>query len=419
MCHMERGFPLHVAFLSVHSAPENKTAKFGIFNLPKPVMKSFSFTVAILFYTTARLCAQDHDLFNLYGTKLVNDSPFLVSTAMPPEAKKTSSLWQLQQLLQEKESGKMVLHHTKKGNTVELFFFPGTSDKKALVVGGLHGSELPSIEVAYQLIKQLSAGEKPYYNVVVIPSLFPDNAQAAKEDKGDRILHNSGRYTDETTADPNRQMPLPGQAFAPENPVDAMGRAIEAENQALLQLIQTYQPGRFLSVHSIKDRSKAGVFADPRTDCTGQALGFETDEALALLMARQIEASGSACPGNDTEAAPTAIYYLDPPIAQPGFKQVRNYELSNSKGRSRGISMGTWCSTAVCDSETEKSRPAIRTFTMEFPGNLLPLEYKTTEEQQKAAKAIEAYAASVHLYFLQPFFVEDDEPTTNARFAAN
>ena len=382
-------------------------------------MKSFLFTVAIFFFATARLCAQDRDLFHLYGTKLVNDSPYLAAAALPQEEKKTSSLGQLQQLLQNKEAGKMVLHQTKKGNAVELYFFPGTSDKNALVVGGLHGSELPSIEVAQKLIAQLSAGEKPYYNVVVVPSLFPDNAQAAREDKGDRVVHNSGRYTDESTADPNRQMPLPGKAFARENPVDAMGRGIEDENQILLQLIQTYKPGRFLSIHSIKDRSKAGVFADPRTDCAGYALGFETDEALALLMARQIKALGSGCPGNDTEEAATAIYYLDPPIAQPGFKQVRNYELSNNKGRGRGISIGTWCSTAVCDAESEKNRPAIRTFTMEFPGNLLPLEYKTTEEQQKAAKAIEAYAASVHLYFLQAFFVEENEAAANARFASN
>lgn len=380
-------------------------------------MKSFFLTATTVLWVATSLFAQEKDLFDLFGTKVVNDSAFIMTAAEP--GKKRSPVSQLVLLLQNKEAGKLTLCLTKEGNTVEAYFFPGRSDKKAVIVGGMHGSELPSIEVAHTLIKNLSAGEKPYYNVVVIPSLFPDNAETAREDKGDRVVHNTGRYTNEKTADPNRQMPLPGKAFTSDHPFDALDREIEEENQVLLTLIQHYRPDRLLSIHSIKDRNKAGVFADPRTDCMGNALGFETDQALALLMAQHIEANGGTCPGNNLGTEPSAVYYLDPPVVQAGFKQVRNYEASTLKGRGRGISMGTWCSTAVCDGTATEIRAAIRTFTLEFPGNLLPSEYANADEQQKTAKMIGFYAASVQHYFLQSFFSEEEGPERNLRFASN
>jgi hypothetical protein len=381
-------------------------------------MKRLYLTVLTLFFILISASAQEHDLFYLYGTKLVNDSTHVMLRTASFETQQLG-FFRLQQLLQNKEAGKMTLHQTRKGNAVALHFFPGISDKNALIIGGMHGSELSSIKVAETLIHKLSAGERPYYNVIVIPSLFPDNAQMAREEKGDRIQQNTGRYTTEATADPNRQMPLPGRPFNPEQPFDALGREIEEENQAILRLIQHYKPDRILSIHGIKDRSKAGVFADPRTDCRGNALGFETDKALALLMAQQIQAFGGACPGNNLQEGPTAVYYLDPPVAEAGQQQLRNYQMSNLQGRGRGISMGTWCSTAVCDSDAGRSRPAIRTFTMEFPGNFVPSEYKTTEEQQKAARMIDVYAAAIQQYFLQSFFVEENDNDTGIRFASN
>src|SRR3954467_15304222 len=36
---------------------------------------------------------------------------------------------------------------SKQGRPIRAFYFPGTSDKKAVVIGGVHGSELSSIDV--------------------------------------------------------------------------------------------------------------------------------------------------------------------------------------------------------------------------------------------------------------------------------
>lgn len=51
------------------------------------------------------------------------------------------------------------LLYTAQQTPVEYWYFPGTSEKKALVLGGLHGSELSAIEVANQLVKELAEGK--------------------------------------------------------------------------------------------------------------------------------------------------------------------------------------------------------------------------------------------------------------------
>jgi hypothetical protein len=378
-------------------------------------MRTFNLTVVFLSCFVLSLHSQEKALFTLYGTQLVNDSANVVLSVNPALFRPVAAV---DGYLQKKEAASLVLHTTLKGRSVEAFFFPGRSDKKALVIAGMHGSELSSIEIAQTLLRRLSTGEKPFYNVVIVPSLFPDNAQEALAAKKDRLRDNTGRYTNETAADPNRQMPPLGKSFSVHDPVDALQREIEGENAALLDLIQTYKPDRLISIHAIKDKTKAGIFADPRTDCSGTALGYDTDKALALLMAQAIQERGGACPGNNLQAQPSALYYLDPPIAEAGQKQERSFDGSKASGRGKGISLGSWASTAVCDAEEGFSRSAIRTFTMEFPGYQKSTEYKTVTDRKRFESMVQVYANSIYDFFLQSFFVEG-EPTVNIRFASN
>lgn len=253
----------------------------------------------------------------------------------------------------------------------------------------------------------------------MIPVLFPDNANTARNASASRRFDNTGRYTNEGTADPNRQLPMAGQPFLPQQPVDALDRSIENEMKAFLQLLQAFQPDRLLSIHAIRDPKRAGVFADPRTDCEGTALGFESDEELALLMAQHIQTFGGASPGNRLDTLPTALYYLDPAIAPAGQKQLRSYQSASLQGKSRGVSLGTWSSTAVCHEDRSLTRPAIRTLTMEFPGYLAPDEYNTPAEQQKTRRTVAVYAAAIRHYFLQPFFVEEGGTSALPLVASN
>ncbi|MDQ3277155.1 MAG: hypothetical protein M3Q06_02445 [Bacteroidota bacterium] len=378
-------------------------------------MKPIHLAAVFLICFALSVRSQERALFQLYGTKLVNDSSSPVLTVHPAAYRSHTAV---SELIQKKEAANLVMYTTKKGRSVEVFFFPGQSNKKALVIAGMHGSELSSIEVARALMRKLTGGSKPFYNVVIVPSLFPDNAQEALTAKTDRVRDNTGRYTDEHAVDPNRQMPLLGKPFLHEEPVDAMQREIEGENAALLDLIQTYKPDRLVNIHAIKDKARAGVFSDPRTDCTGYALGYDTDKTLALLMAQYIQAQGGTCPGNNLQTGPTSLYYLDPPIAERGQKQERSFDGSKGTGRAKGVSLGSWASTAVCHPDEALRRPAIRTFTMEFPGYLRPSEYKTETEQKQYDKLVQVYASSIHAYFLQSYFVED-ESSNNIRLAAN
>ena len=155
-----------------------------------------------------------------------------------------------------------VLGTTKQGRNIEAYYFPGTSNKRAIVIGGMHGSELSSIEIARVLISELQQGKRSYFNVIIIPTLFPDNAEKAKENPeliGSTT--NLGRYSSSNWVDPNRQIPSLGKSFNNGNPVDNLGRAIEQENQVLLELIEKYRPQRIINIHAIRDKDHAGIFA--------------------------------------------------------------------------------------------------------------------------------------------------------------
>ena len=318
----------------------------------------------------------------------------------------------LKKILEEGKTTRFLLGQTNQMRTIEAWFFPGTSEKKALVIGGVHGTELSSTEVAENLIQKLSQGSRNYYSVIVIPCLFPDNAATAKEN-ADAIgsTANIGRYSFYSAADPNRQMPSPGKPFDEESGKDHMGREIEKENQLLLRLINLFRPDRIANIHAIRDLEHAGIYADPRTDSKSYALGFETDSNLAIEMAFMVKKSGGYIPGNQLGKKPTALYYKDPiPVSKGNFQQ-RNFSGSSlANNRGSGISLGTWASTAISDTTKPMlSREAMRILTIEFPGYKRPGDYKNVNQKDYFNKQVEVYASAIEKIFLREYFVEENE----------
>lgn len=298
---------------------------------------------------------------------------------------------------------------SKNGLPIEAYYFPGRSENRALVIGGVHGSELSGIAVAKKLIEQLNREKDIYYSVIIIPCLFPDNAgKAVANPAMIGGVSNIGRYSYTESADPNRQMPSLGRAFNPDKPVDHAGRPIEPENQLLLQFIQEFQPQRIVNLHAIRDMAQGGIYADPRTDSKGIAFEYETDNNLALAMAAFIEENGGKVPGNHLQKQPTALYHVDPPVALPGQRQKRNLEGSKLPGnRGYGVSLGSWASTAVDDPYLEKfNRPAIRLFTVEFPGYKRPGDYKDPLIRLFCARQVDLFAASIRRIFLGNYYEE-------------
>ncbi len=328
------------------------------------------------------------------------------------EAKPYINLAEQKKVWMSRKATRFILGKSKKGRNVDAYYFPGSSNKRALILGGIHGSELSSIEVARNLMNQLEEGDSIYYNVIIIPSLFPDNAVKANEHIEELgSIKNIGRYSYAGAVDPNRQMPTPGQPFNEKDKLDHAGRQIESENSLLLDLINQFKPDRMISLHAIRNTELAGVFADPRCDHRGIALGYASDSSLAIMIASAIEAQGACTPGNRLYKKPTALYYKDPPAVPKGKVQRRNLTGAPLPGyKGAGISLGTWASTAVVDKkEPLKNREAIRILTIEFPGSKRPADHKPAL-QNFYQHQVRSYAMAVKNIFLGNYFSEEERP---------
>ena len=162
-----------------------------------------------------------------------------------------------------------------------------------------------------------------------------------------------------------------------------------------------FHPIRIANLHAIRDKNSAGIYADPRTDCNGIALGFEKDSALAVNIAQYISNHNGCVPGNRLAKSPTALYYCDPAIAPSGTKQQRNIHGSQLAGdRGYGVSLGGWASTAVCEDNEVYSRPSMILLTVEFPGNKRPEDYENIREKDFCAHNIVQYAKALQKEFL-------------------
>ncbi len=252
------------------------------------------------------------------------------------------------------------------GQPIQSYFFPGQTDNRALIIGGVHGSELSGTEVVETLLNNLTTGPRPFYSVIVVPSLFPDNADVARSQPAKiESEDNIGRLTKGSSVDPNREFPVPGKRYDPADPKDAEKRQIEPENRMLMELINRFKPSRIASVHSTHTLGDAGIYADPRSDAKGKALGYDSDKDLAFEMAKNAAGKGANVPGNDLSGKkPNAIYPSDPAPAAAGKKQKRTDH--GDKG-SKGYSLGGWGSTAICDpAHPDTNRPAMRIITIEM-----------------------------------------------------
>ncbi|MGK2861795.1 MAG: hypothetical protein ACSLE0_07655, partial [Chitinophagaceae bacterium] len=164
-------------------------------------------------------------------------------------------------------------------------------------------------------------------------------------------------------------------------------------------------------LHAIRNTELAGVFADPRCDHKGIALGYASDSSLAITIASAIEAEGGYTPGNRLNKKATALYYKDPPAVAKGMVQRRNLAGASLPGyRGAGISLGTWASTAVVNKKNPtKNREAIRILTIEFPGSKRPADHKK-DLQTFYQHQVTSYAKAVKNIFLGNYFSEEEKP---------
>jgi hypothetical protein len=192
-------------------------------------------------------------------------------------ARRPDDLWVAQQIRQGQliENSGLYGPQTMPRNRIRVHYFSGTTNRRALVIAGVHGSEVQGIEVAQHLINDLQTGltasppRRPTFSVIVVPTLFPDNAARRRRER------RGGSPT-------NRNFPFPTQTL-PTTPRDRRGRPLAApakpagmpraratarpiltENILLLGLMERFRPERIISIHGTWRGGSAGAFYDPR-----------------------------------------------------------------------------------------------------------------------------------------------------------
>jgi hypothetical protein len=172
--------------------------------------------------------------------------------------------------------------------SLELRHFAGKTTRRALVIGGVHGTERQGVQVA-RLLEHDLASSPADFSVLLIPVMFPDNAAAGK------------LGTREGATPTNRNFPTADKDLAASKGKDAQGRDILPENQLLMEVMERYKPERIISLHGTWDAGKAGVFYDPRKLSASERQQVELEAAAS--------ASASARPrAADGEGSSEAVF---------------------------------------------------------------------------------------------------------------
>lgn len=346
----------------------------------------------------------------------------------------------------------------------EVHFVAGRTTRRALVIGGVHGSEPEGEVVVRQLIEALKkAKTKPFFTVILVPRLIdksredpsPKSRNAPFREVDDKTAKGSAGASSKGTGsegnievEPNRNFPLPGTSYdsykkkghlefwdastkkvrPPRDVVTKDGKkenrakAVASEkmlpeNRLLVHLIEKFQPERLASVHQHSvpggRGDGPGVFVDPRRPATNlsadegfdptadQALTKEGKEDDKLAVAMRDSIE------KDTEAAGLRKRGLDPlagnAVPLPGEKSKKPATVHYKTGaHAEGNSLGDYAPVEVKEGGAG-DRPAIATITIEIP------QYdKSKTDQADALSKLEA----IDVTALQQIFLGDPSKVT-------
>ena len=272
-------------------------------------------------------------------------------------------------------------------------FFKGTTDRRALIIGGVHNKTEPQgADVVQKLRAILETRPKPpFFSVVLVPNLF-DPAQYSKGSprwvQGGAGTTDSGKFESSRPVEPNRNFPLPGEdleaahnrgasspkspelvfsdpaSTAPRAPQDTAGGAgggtstrMLPETRALIALIESFHPERIASVHahSLKNDpgDAPGIFVDPRP---GAAQAAE-DDRLATAMVKEAQSRLSTSPIPQPQT--------DPFKGNAAGTAAATVHYATGAPHAEGNSLGMWAPVPVASGSG--ARPGITTMTIEVP----------------------------------------------------
>ncbi|MDP5279471.1 DUF4157 domain-containing protein [Sphingomonas sp. DG1-23] len=329
---------------------------------------------------------------------------------------------------------------------VQAHFFRGSTDRRALVIAGVHGSERQGMEVVEMLLADLAKQPKPpVLSVIVVPTLFPDSKAKAddmvsKGKSGMDLQAARESVLDGKTLETNRNFPVPSKDLAASRdaggkPKDALGNDISPENQMLMELMERFRPERIITVHGTWDPGAAGVFYDPRAlredesnaawrtgprrspswesegygdarnaaerelhkqrEAEMLAAASKTDLDLSLKTAAEIDKATSGIKGRESRGFGEG---------DKAAKRAKHPSVAGNVGKSGNLDVGFWGGGTKPGVSLGRYAPprGISVFTVEPPLNYRSDDPKRLDKLTAAARKLElkAYADAIRTILL-------------------
>ena len=200
---------------------------------------------------------------------------------------------------------------------VRAFLFPGRTERRALIVGGVHGDEVAAVEVMERLRillqERSETGDPPFFTTILVPVAIPRTQRSEQRyvSEGVGLVETigDGRKVLKVVRhqiEPNLNFPLPGENYQmarqrgmgsltkaelmirimspsgnvlerpPRGPLTSI--RMLPETRFLVQLIERFQPERLAAVHAHSRHSLCHPCVDRRQlNCGGEGPGIFVD----------------------------------------------------------------------------------------------------------------------------------------------
>lgn len=235
----------------------------------------------------------------------------------------------------------------------ETYFFRGstanTTNRKAVVIGGIHGTEASAINLSIEALNELTSR-------TLLPDFHTVFVLVHRTATGTR---SSGRGTTRVT-DLNREF---GTGYTSPNP----------NANVITDVINEFDPERVLSIHAISSASKGGVYLDPiharltprpgesgvsvdvrsyppittaaerQNAFTGNAANLDAMH-LTEQMINDTNTAGGSTPGNTPRTGFNASTYPGTGAGNSAFSLIYPKQGSVNTGTPTSTSLGTWLS---------------------------------------------------------------------------
>jgi len=245
--------------------------------------------------------------------------------------------------------------------SIEAFFFPSPiqhTTHRALIIGGIHGTEVSSYQIAEEMINILKtpAGAKTlYFHTLIIPKVNPGgvldicrcNRQEVDLNRNflapaisTSICKIPGWRKRNRKNSTNCLCTRPKRNVAPEQP----------ETKLIKKVVTEFMPDRILSLHAISNVKQAGIFADPATDPESIKLARSLAETLPENVRKgnlglKVTYTGGSTGGTSLGAwAPTVIKGQTTPVITmevPGYSLLKRRSKGFKGARSLEIFLTT------------------------------------------------------------------------------